>query len=166
MLRFAGNHDLAMDEKDRVVFPLALRKCVDEDERESVLAAGFMVRPSDTNEYLEMFPRDEYDRYIESLEARYSPEDELGQSYLRFFTSRVEPVDLDRQFRFAIPESAKVAASLGKDLVFVGRTRKIEIWPRESWQNWQKQHGERKVPAATAGPPPVARAGETGAAGR
>jgi DNA-binding transcriptional regulator/RsmH inhibitor MraZ len=118
-----------MDEKDRVVFPLALRKCVDEDERESVLAAGFMVRPSDTNEYLEMFPRDEYDRYIESLEARYSPEDELGQSYLRFFTSRVEPVDLDRQFRFAIPESAKVAASLGKDLVFVGRTRKIEIWP-------------------------------------
>lgn len=148
MLRFAGNHSVILDEKDRVVLPLVLRKCIDESERENLLKDIFMVRPSDTNECLELYPRVEYDKYIDTLEKSYLPSDKKGQAYLRFFTSRVEPVELDRQFRFTIPEVSKSAASLGKRLVFVGRTKKIEIWDEPKWLIWQREQGqEREVPA-------------------
>lgn len=144
---FAGNHLLTLDEKDRVVFPLALRKCMDEKERDQVLLEeGFMVRPSDTNEFLELYPRSEYEAYINKLEARFEPDDVNGQDYLRFFTSRVEPVDLDRQYRFTVPLASKQIAQLSREVVFIGRTRRIEIWAKERWEEWSAKNSKKPIP--------------------
>ncbi len=142
MLTFAGNHAVSLDEKDRVVLPLLLRKCINEPDRESLLKDMFMVRPSDTNNCLELYPKVEYDKAIDDLESSYLPSDKKGQDYLRFFTSRVEPVDLDRQYRFTIPAASKAAASLGKKLIFVGRTKMIEIWDEATWAVWEASRGK------------------------
>jgi DNA-binding transcriptional regulator/RsmH inhibitor MraZ len=157
MLRFAGNHVLTLDDKDRVVLPLGLRKCLDEKERDEFLSKGFMMRPSDKNEFLELYPREVYDEYIHALEAKYPPWDDDGQSYLRYFTSKVEPIDLDRQYRFPIsPDYQSVVGipskepGVSREVVFVGRTKKIEIWPMEGWKGWEAGNARRNVPKPPA----------------
>lgn len=164
MQRFAGNHVLTLDDKDRVVLPLGLRKCIDEKEREDFLGKGFMMRPSDKNEFLELYPREVYDEYVHWLEAQYSPWDEPGQSYLRYFTSKVEPIDLDRQYRFGISPDYQKAVGIpqkepgvAREVVFVGRTKKIEIWPKQDWKGWESGNLELKVPPSIglARPPPA-----------
>lgn len=153
MLTFAGNHPVSLDDKDRVVLPLGLRKCIGESDRESLLKDIFMVRPSDSNECLELYPKVEYDKYVEDLESSYAPSDKEGQDYLRFFTSLVEAIELDRQYRFTIPEASKGAAALGKKLIFVGRTRMIEIWDEATWAVWKREKGKaREKPEPTDSP--------------
>ncbi len=162
MVRFAGNHVLTLDDKDRVVLPLGLRKCIDDKDRDAFLEKGFMIRPGDTNEFLELYPTQVYDDYIRWLESRYAPEDEEAQGYLRFFTSRVEPVELDRQYRFNLSTTCQRAVGVEekkpgveREVVFVGRTTKVEIWPRQRWVGWETGNPQRKVPAASQKGPPV-----------
>lgn len=150
MYAFASNHPAPMDDKGRVVLPLGLRKGIKEEDRERVLEAGFMVRPSDKNEYLEMFPLDIYTERAVDLESRYALDDTAGQAYLRFFHSRSERVDVDRQYRFTIPEQSIKALGLEGELVLVGRRRMIEIWRRDRWIEWQQDNNEFRMPPASA----------------
>lgn len=151
MYVFAGNYELSLDDKGRVVLPLGLRKCIKEN-REETLDKGFLLVPGDGNKYLELYPTDEFEQYVRTLGARYLPEDEAGQNYLRRFTSSATPIELDRQFRFIVPEKHKTSASLERDVCFVGRTTKIEIWSKARWNGWQAEHEDMSVPAPSRSP--------------
>jgi len=150
MFSFASNHALTIDEKGRVVLPLALRKCIREQDREKVLQDGFMVRPSDRNEFLEMYPKEIYIKRVDELEARYALDDAAGQAYLRFFQSRSEPVEIDRQYRFTLPEKSAKALQLEGEVIFVGRGKTIEIWRKDRWEDWERANVEFRIPPASA----------------
>jgi len=146
MFVFAGNYDLSLDDKGRVVLPLGLRKCIKEN-REETLAKGFMLAPGDGNRYLDLYPTEEFEAHVQALAARYLPEDVAGQNYLRRLTSSATPIELDRQFRFILPEKSRRTAGIEHDVYFVGAKHKIEIWPKERWEKWQVEHEEMSVPA-------------------
>jgi MraZ protein len=146
MFVFAGNYELSLDDKNRVVLPLGLRKCIKQN-REETLAKGFMLAPGDGNERLELFPTDEFEQHVRTLRARYLPEDIAGQNYLRRLTASATPIELDRQHRFIIPEKQTRAAGIDRDVYFVGATTKIEIWPTPRWEAWQAEHENMTVPA-------------------
>src|SRR3989304_1516487 len=51
----------------------------------------------------------------------------------RFILGSAFETEPDSQGRIVIPEILAKYANLNKDLVFIGLTDRIEIWPKEAW---------------------------------
>lgn len=150
MLVFAGTYEFALDAKGRVVLPLGLRKCARGDLDELV-KKGFMLRPADDNEFLELYPSEEFDAAVKSLVEDYKPQHKDGQNYLRRFTGPAVAISLDPQFRFVIPDKLKAAAGISSEVFFVGVPGKIEIWARDRYEGWEKKNWNVMIPPVVSG---------------
>jgi len=154
MYVFAGTFEATLDEKHRVVLPLGMRKCIREN-LEKLIERGFMAVPSDRNQFVLLYPVDEYDRFVSVLEARYELADQAGQDYLRRFTSSAMAIELDRQYRFMVPDAIREAVQLPREVYFVGRTRRIEIWPKDLWIRWREETKDMTIRAPSSPSPPA-----------
>jgi len=56
----------------------------------------------------------------------------------RFLLGNAFKIDFDKQGRFIIPKSLRDYATLGKEIIFVGVGKRIEIWEKGAWQKQQK----------------------------
>jgi MraZ protein len=51
----------------------------------------------------------------------------------RIFVSGATECPLDKQGRIVLPASLRDYAELKKEIVFVGMTKRVEIWSKENW---------------------------------
>lgn len=56
----------------------------------------------------------------------------------RFLLGEASEIDLDDQGRFVIPAYLRDYAKIGEELVFLGLNKYVEVWAKESWQEYQK----------------------------
>jgi MraZ protein len=154
---FLGEYEHSLDEKNRVVLPSNHRKEISEEK----LAKGFVLARGSMSQCLDLHPKGEWLRLVRHLEGLYPYEDEEAQEYLRDLFSSAEEVQLDKQFRFVIPDARRLEVGIEKDVFFVGNSRKIEIWPKE---RWEARRGERRGKFRPPGPVGSRRAPFSGAA--
>ena len=146
---FLGTSEHSLDDKNRVVLPLGFRRDISDDK----LREGFVLAAGSENKCLELHFREDWRAYIQKMEARYTPDDMDGQEFLRDLHSSAVEVQLDKQYRFLIPDGRKEEAGIVRDVFFVGMNKKIEIWSKDRWQERQKaRKGLMRVPPASVSP--------------
>lgn len=142
---FKGEFEHALDEKNRVVLPSVLRKGV----REEKLREGFVLVIGRRAQYLELHPKQDWAERIERQQALYSETNVEAEEYFRDIFSSAIDVDLDRNFRFVVPEAKKQEAGIGKEAVFIGIFNRIEIWDKGRWlERKQRRAGKQELPKA------------------
>lgn len=153
-LCFQGVYEYTLDEKNRVVLPASLRKCLDPD----VLKRGFTVTIGTNARFLELHPRDSWVQWVRDMRTRYDRYDARGQEFIRDVLGSAYEVVPDRNYRFVIPEASKTEAAIDREVVFVGMWDRIELWDRERWLARKRERAGRQEP-------PPRSAASDGAAG-
>jgi len=141
---FLGKFEHSLDDKNRVVLPLAYRR----DMSEEKLQEGFVIFAGSDEQYLELHTKEKWLLHSEELKKAYAAQGKAGEQDLIDLYSNAYEVQLDKQYRFIVPDSSMELAGIKRDVVFVGMTEKAVIYSRERWEVREK--GRRKARSAQA----------------
>lgn len=134
MAILVGKEFCKVDTGGRFKFPSAMKKalaaCVDN---------GFVIKESIFDACLELYPRNEFEKEIETKIAKlnhYNPQDRLLIRKL----SEGNPVFLDNNDRLLIPNELKKAKKIDKEIVLISKINIIEIWDVETYEKMNAAH--------------------------
>ena len=82
----------------------------------------------------------EWKRFEEKV-AALPALDDLGEMLSRFVIGQAKDIQLDGSGRVLIPSELREYAELGKKLILVGRTQRLEIWSEDNW-NAEREKGQ------------------------
>jgi MraZ protein len=146
---FFGFHEHSLDDKNRLVLPLALRKKLPDE----LLQQGFVLVAGTRNEFLVLYPMYEWDRVAEALNAKYDASDLVGQEYLTSLYASAHHVELDKQYRFVMPDASRRRAGIERDVCMVGRGNTVFVYAKE---RWEKREEAQPAEVALVAPAPSA----------
>jgi MraZ protein len=125
-LRMWGHYEHSLDDKGRVIVPLALRDALGE---EFVLTTG-------AGNHIRAYPMPIWDVLEEQLLGQdlHDEQDSDKNLLLRLF-GNCEFVRPDPQNRVSIPRHMRQWAGLieNETAIIIGLGRRVEIWSRENW---------------------------------
>ena len=122
---FTGEYKHSIDDKGRLIIPSKIRQ---EIGKEIIITRGL-------DGCLFGYPKDTWKKRIEELNSlQYTKKD--VRAFTRFFTSGAVTLDFDKQGRINIPNYLSDYASLGKDVVIIGVSNRIEIWSDKAWNEF------------------------------
>ncbi len=119
-----GEHDHAIDDKNRLTLPAKFRQAFGDG---IVVSRGM-------DGCLYAYPRAEW---VSAIQARLDQLDQLGREtrqLRRFFYAGAIEGELDKQGRIGIPAALMEHAKLGRDVVVAGVHDHLEIWDRAAWR--------------------------------
>ncbi|MBW3657251.1 MAG: division/cell wall cluster transcriptional repressor MraZ [Actinobacteria bacterium] len=123
---FLGEHQHTLDAKGRVILPARFR------ER---LSSGLVFAPSQ-DRCIDVYPLTGFEKRVEEL--RSLPREDLrARGYLRVFLAGAQEEKPDAQGRVTIPPRLREYASLDKELTINGADTKLEIWDRDTWEQYR-----------------------------
>lgn len=120
---FMGEYSHTLDAKSRIIMPAKFREELGE---QFVLTLGL-------DGCLYAYPNAEWESVVEQLNQL--PSSKEARKIQRYFLSSASPCELDKQGRVLIPARHKQHAKLEKDVIFVGVSKKIEIWSKECYDD-------------------------------
>ena len=123
-----GEHDLLIDEKNRVSIPSEIRKSLDpeRDGDKFFLVIG-------VNQRLWLYPDRAYETLVSKLASEMSPGDDmLDFDQMNF--SMADRQKWDEQGRMPIPPKIVRRAGLGKEVTLIGVRDHLELWDRAEWE--------------------------------
>ena len=131
-MRFIGEFDHTLDEKNRIMLPSKFRDAIPKAERKSlVLSHGF-------EKCLFLFPKGFFDASSSRLPP--SPFTSLEARELqRLFFASSEECEMDKQGRILLSEKMRSYAAIDRDVVVIGVSDRIEIWDRARWGEFRQQ---------------------------
>jgi len=130
---FIGEYTRNIDQKRRLAIPTKFRK---ELGNQPVITQGL-------DQALFLYPEKEWSEIAKKLsELPISQADARGFS--RLMLAAAMAVELDGSGRVLIPEYLQDYAHLKKEVVVAGLYKRIEIWDKETW-NQYKQKTEKEV---------------------
>ena len=123
---FRGRFEHGLDLKGRVSIPSKFREILTTNYDERLIVTNF-------DNCLWAYPFAEWQAIEEKVSAlpQFKPEVKALQ---RVFISAATECPLDKNGRVLIPQTLRDYAGITRDLVFVGMTKRIEIWSLERWQ--------------------------------
>lgn len=124
---FRGRFEYTIDEKGRTSLPAKFREVLSSNYDERLIVTTF-------DNCLWAYPVAEWQAIEEKIAAlpQFKPEVKALQ---RVFVSGAIECPLDKQGRMVVPPVLRDYAGLKKDIVFVGMTKRIEIWAQDKWKN-------------------------------
>ncbi len=123
---FRGRYEHTIDSKGRVSLPVKFREVLNERYDDRLVITNF-------DGCLVAYAFDEW-RLLEEKVSSLSIVKKDVKSFQRFFISGATECTIDKQGRILLPPTLREYAKLGKDIVFAGMTKKIEIWSKERWE--------------------------------
>jgi MraZ protein len=121
-----GLHRYQLDDKGRIALPAKFRAAFEEGV---YLTLG-------TDGCLWGFPREEWERRSQEVRAELG---EAGRHRERVFFAFAETAAL-RQGRLTIPGRLREHIGVGREVVVVGVSSRIEIWPAATWERYEHEH--------------------------
>jgi MraZ protein len=133
---FSGSSTAKLDEKSRFVLPQSMRfGLVENGALEFSLALGL-------GGCLAIYRKSDMDKIVEKFQSKAH----VGK-YQKFFTlffSTLHQTTCDKVGRIMIPPILKKAANIKNEVVVAGVLNKIEIWPKEVYEeNLSEVFGEK-----------------------
>jgi MraZ protein len=126
---FIGEYQHALDSKNRIIIPSKFR-----DEFGS---SFFMTKGLDGCLY--GFTLEEWKKLEEKLKALPLTNKD-ARSFTRFFFSGAAEIEIDKQGRALIPQNLIEYALIGKEIITIGVSSRIEIWSKEKWNSYNEQN--------------------------
>lgn len=122
---FRGRFEYTIDEKGRISLPSKFREALSANFDERLIITSF-------DNCLWAYPMPEWQAIEEKIAALPQFRSEV-KALQRVFVSGAADCPLDKQGRIVIPPTLRDYAELKKEVVFVGMTKRIEIWSKEKW---------------------------------
>lgn len=132
-LLLIGEHELTIDEKNRLPVPSEIRKAID-SERDG--DAFFLVLGLNRKPWL--YP----ERYYEQLVFQAQPEITPGEEQLDFAHANfalANRLEWDSQGRLLIPAKTLRRTELNREVTLIGAGDHLEIWNRSDWDARREQ---------------------------
>jgi MraZ protein len=126
---FIGKYSHSFDAKGRLIVPSKFREEI--GGRKLVVAPWW-------EEDLTVFPEDEFQAYIESLNGLQGSPEKIRR-IKRFLLSNAEECKLDTQGRILIGKDLRKFAKLEKDVVITGNMQYFEVWNPDTWSKVEEK---------------------------
>ena len=123
-----GEHWHTIDVKNRIMIPSKLR---------NELGTSFMITRG-LDHCIYAYPMREWEKFEEKLASLPDTRSD-ARVFKRFFLSGATQVDMDKQGRVLIPANLVGYGKLISDVVTIGMQDKLEIWSKETWNQYQDQ---------------------------
>ena len=123
---FRGRFDYSIDDKGRVSLPAKFREVLSANYDERLIITTF-------DQCLWAYPIPEWQVIEEKIAALPQFKSQV-KALQRVFVSGAVECPLDKQGRIIIPPTLRDYGGLKKEVVFVGMTKRIEIWSKERWE--------------------------------
>ena len=122
---FLGTHTPHLDDKGRLILPAKFR-----DE-----LAGGVVITKGQERCLYVFTSNEFARIAAQLHEQPVTH-KAARAYSRVFFASAHDEVPDRQGRVTIPIHLREYAGLDRELVVIGASSRVEIWDKQSWDDY------------------------------
>src|SRR5262245_55494787 len=126
---FRGRFEHTIDDKGRVSVPARFREFLQATNDDRVVITNFFVAEA---RCLDVYPYASWVEVEEHLQsqAQFDPDITNFQIY---YVGSAQDCVLDKQGRILLPPTLREYASLKRDVVFVSRIKKFQIWDKEEW---------------------------------
>lgn len=131
---FRGRFEHSIDPKGRVSIPSKFREILTTNYDERLIVTNF-------DGCLWGYPCAEWQIIEDKVAALPQMKSEV-KAFQRVFISAAIECPIDKQGRILIPPTLRDYAGIAKDLIFVGMTKRVEIWARDRWQKVFEQSQE------------------------
>lgn len=122
---FRGRFEHTIDPKGRTSIPSKFREVLATNYDERLIITNF-------DNCLWCYPVREW-QAIEDKVANLPQFKAEVKALQRVFISAATECPVDKQGRILIPPTLRDYAGLGKDIILVGMTKRIEIWAKDRW---------------------------------
>ena len=126
---FLGEYQRTRDNKGRVFIPSKLR--------EDLIGCTVIAKGYD-KQCLFLFSKISWNKLQEKILAGPIARKDT-QIFSRWFFSSASEEEIDHQGRIKIPQNLADYAGLGKDVVLIGNSERIEIWDKNKWEKYYTQ---------------------------
>jgi MraZ protein len=129
MIRFSREYSAAIDDKNRVVLPSALKKLMgDQAEKPITLEKDIY------SQCLNIYPEEYWNEKVQLFESKLNPFDEQDIELLEQFYENFTTVKMAEHGRINIPDNFLNYAEIKKDVVFIGMGKMIRLWDAGKYQ--------------------------------
>lgn len=125
---FMGEFQHSIDDKGRIIIPAKFR---------DLLGASFVVTRG-LDQCLFVYPMQEWAVLEQKLKALPLMKSD-ARAFTRFFFSGATECEWDKQGRVNLPGNLRQYAKLEKDCVVLGVSNRVEIWSRDTWEQYFQQ---------------------------
>ncbi|MFD3258495.1 division/cell wall cluster transcriptional repressor MraZ [Paenibacillus lentus] len=125
---FMGEFQHSIDDKGRIIIPAKFR---------DLLGASFVVTRG-LDQCLFVYPMEEWAVLEQKLKALPLMKSD-ARAFTRFFFSGATECEWDKQGRVNLPGNLRQYAKLEKDCVVLGVSNRVEIWSRDTWEQYFQQ---------------------------
>ncbi|PKM80637.1 MAG: cell division/cell wall cluster transcriptional repressor MraZ [Firmicutes bacterium HGW-Firmicutes-14] len=122
---FMGEFQHTIDAKGRLIVPQKFRDALGEK----------FVATRGLDNCLFVFSAEEWQLMEQKLKTLPMTSKD-ARAFVRFFFSGATECELDKQGRILLPANLRDYAKLEKDVVLLGAINRVEIWSKESWQEY------------------------------
>ncbi|MNW29414.1 cell division protein MraZ [compost metagenome] len=125
---FMGEFQHSIDEKGRIIIPAKFR---------DLLGTSFVVTRG-LDQCLFVYPMEEWGVMEQKLKALPLMKSD-ARAFTRFFFSGATECEWDKQGRVNLPGNLRQYAKLEKDCVVLGVSNRVEIWSKDTWEQYFEQ---------------------------
>ena len=125
---FMGEYQHSIDQKGRIMMPAKIRTQLGE---RFVLTKGL-------DSCLFVYPEQEW-KVLEEKLKKLPFTNRDARNFSRFFFSGATEVEFDKQGRILVPNNLRSHGKLDKDVVIIGVSTRLEIWDKETWENYSNE---------------------------
>jgi MraZ protein len=128
---FYGEYEHTIDKKGRIIVPSKFRDFLKEYDIKKL----FVTRGLD--KCLFLFTEDEWKAQESKFKSIPFTKSE-SRKFNRLYFSGATLVECDGQGRILLPKYLKDFAEIKRDIMIIGVSNRIEVWSKESWQEYYK----------------------------
>lgn len=133
MTSLIGEYDCKVDAKGRFMFPVNLRK-----QLEEVFEKGFVINRNLHQKCLVLYPIAEWDKLNKKL-SKLNRLIKANDVFVRKFTGGATAAEADNTGRVLLPKSLVDYADIKTDIKILGSNNVIEIWDKKLYSEFLNQ---------------------------
>ncbi|MDF2451984.1 MAG: division/cell wall cluster transcriptional repressor MraZ [Bacteroidota bacterium] len=133
MTSLIGEFDCKVDAKGRFMFPVNLRK-----QLEEVFDKGFVINRNLHQKCLVLYPISEWNKLNKKL-SKLNRLIKANDVFVRKFTGGATATDADNTGRVLLPKPLVEYADIKTDIKVLGSNNVIEIWDKKSYDHFLSQ---------------------------
>ena len=124
---FVDEYERQLDERGRIILPSKVRE---------KMSSTVYVTQSPVDKCLQIYTEEELGLISERLRELPGTSDRSVRDFVRNFFRMAASCDVDKQGRIVLAERHIAYAGLKKNVVLVGANTKMEIWDKDTWDEY------------------------------